>query len=87
MKYITYENQAGMEDIRLFSIMEEHVKVSREMTLINSPVFYGAGFVKFNEDGSAECYGKSTSMHLKSRGKEDTAILQRSITMSRRRHG
>ena len=75
MKYITYVNSEGIDDIRLFSIMEQHNKVSQEMVLHGPVTFLGAGFVKFDIYGFSECHGHSDSMNLESRGEQDTKIL------------
>jgi hypothetical protein len=87
MKYITYVNSEGADDIRLFSIMEQHKDISVEMGMVSDVpiVLLGAGFVTFNDDGSIECYGHSDSMKLDSRGEQDTKILNINMRISRKR--
>ena len=79
MKYITYNNSFGVEDIRVFSCMEQHKAISKEMAINHSVPFLGVGFIEFHPDGSAECYGHSESMKLDSRGGLDTKLLKRSM--------
>lgn len=81
MKYITYINQLELADIRIFSSMVKHSNVEAEMDF---PDLLGAGFIEFEFDGTAECYGHSESLKLDSRKELDTKILQRFMKMSRR---
>ena len=86
MKYIAYLNVRANRcpDIRLFSDMEKHRHIAAEMEVLSANLL-GAGFVQFKDNGSAECYGHSESLDLKSRGDKDTNILRRTIKLSKRR--
>lgn len=86
MKYITYVTGNKLEDIRVFSCAEEHKKVAMEMALLEGKAtLLGAGFVEFDSDGSAECYGHSESLKIDSRGEADTKILKLHMRLSRRK--
>lgn len=86
MKYITYINGHCLEDIRIFSRVEQHKAVAMEMALLEGEAkMLGAGFIDFALYGKEICHGHSESLKLDSRGEVDTKILKRNMKMSRRK--
>jgi hypothetical protein len=83
LKYITFE----LYDFEYFVVFPEHFEHSKMEALLvegtnRSANILGAGEVSYHLDVgddsiSADCYGQSISMGVKSRGKADSAILNR----------
>lgn len=75
MKYIAFEGPMHQEII-LFVESRKHNHVFQDLGLRKEDLL-GAGFVS----SSMNCWGKSTSLGIPSRGDEDTAILRRMLKM------
>lgn len=71
-KYIVFEDDHGLEDIIIFSELQQHANILR---LGLTPV--SAGFIEITSE-SLHCYGDSISLNLKSRP-EDTKIAKRAL--------
>jgi len=76
MKYIVIEYSLG-EKIYLFTEADTHSEIARDLCGDISKIV-SAGFVTYVED-NLECYGRSVSLDIKSRGDIDTALLNREL--------
>lgn len=71
MKYIIFKGHGCYHPI-LFSDHTTHAQIKLDGC---NPI--SAGFVKFNRFGSSECYGKSDSLKLNSRGELDSDLIDK----------
>lgn len=63
----------------VFSETIEH----KRMAIVVRGEVTGAGFVCIDEDGYYHCYGESVSLNIKSRGIEDSAILNKYLGVNK----
>ena len=76
-KYLIVDTGTN-EAVVIFSGFLSHDVVAGRL---GSPVV-SAGFVDFDQDGP-HCFGKSTSLDIKSRGEADNALVRLSLRMKR----
>ena len=69
-KYIVSDS-----DVIIFPAYFDHVETCRNVFGGRKDV-KGAGFVKFRGDGSVECFGRSDSLDVDSRGEEDAVLVR-----------
>lgn len=67
-KYIVFKNDFGQEIPLVFDAVLPHNSFKVLGDIIS------AGFVQFSEEGAC-CFGKSISLKLDSRGKEDSELI------------
>ena len=72
-KYIISETGRPL----VFSQLHAHVDVAHAM--FGGAKIIGAGFVQVNREGEYVCYGESVSLNVKSRGDEDSKILNKML--------
>ncbi len=72
-KYIISDSGLPM----VFSELQTHADVARN--IFGSNPIIGAGFVHVNHEGEYQCYGESVSLRVKSRGEEDSKILNKML--------
>lgn len=73
MKYIVVDN--GMYDTPI--IFDEATEHSAMLSNV-AGTLVSAGFVSFSKEG-LQCFGKSVSLDIKARPKEDSALINRLI--------
>ncbi len=74
-KYIVIID-SGLENAIVFPEIIDHAKIAGDNKVVS------AGFVQFscNEDRiESSCYGESTTLKIKSRGKEDEILIDKYI--------
>lgn len=71
LKYIVYRDADGDEIIATFPTTTIHADYARRNGIAASALV-SAGFVTNDE----ECFGHSSSLHLRSRPRRDTALLR-----------
>ena len=103
VKYITFVNEYGADDIIVFSFCQKHNEIARRLELSHVGVL-GAGFIRFTvgstcEDDihvdtyddelyvGAQCYGESSSLKIQSRGDDDTKIAVAMLQLKGTTHG
>lgn len=76
MKYVTYET--GIFDI--YVLFSDHIKHSDMINNLNvkQELILGAGFVSVI-DNKIQCYGRSISLGVNSRGNLDNDLIERDI--------
>lgn len=91
VKYITFKNEFGIDDIVIFSKHVVHSEMARNRRILRNPL--GAGFIRFDVESDesesdiipprivARCYGKSVTMGLESRGEEDSEIARKMLKL------
>lgn len=83
MKYIVFQDPSEQEHIIMFVNYLTHAEVAKAMEHFPSKILkpVSAGEIHMSDDCNAEtyCYGSSTSLKLKSRGKEDTYLLKSTL--------
>ena len=72
-KYIIVDNNNGIIPV-VFTELATHKDVARGFM---PGVILGAGFCWINGYGRYECYGESTSLDVKSRGDDDSKLLNK----------
>lgn len=72
-KYIISETELPM----VFSELQTHADVA--YAIFGGAKIIGAGFVHVNREGEYVCYGESVSLRVKSRGDEDSKILNKML--------
>lgn len=72
-KYIVF-NFGSLEDMIIFSGLQQHVNIAHKMRLTGEVV--SAGLLRLSKDGPI-CYGDSLSLNTSSRPDEDTKIARR----------
>ena len=72
-KYIIVDNANGIIPV-VFTELATHKDVARGSM---PGTILGAGFCSINVDGRYDCYGESTSLNVKSRGEEDSRLLNK----------
>ena len=79
MKYVMYDRN-GIDTPILFPPMIKHDNLA--MMVVPSGKLISAGFVMQVDEGRIEAYGESKSLGLKSRGREDSKIIEDWLTFS-----
>lgn len=81
MKYITFEGPMHQE-IVIFAAMRDHNAMAKAMNIPKEDIL-GAGEISMDDfDSAPHCRGKSTTLGIVSRGKEDTMLLARMMGAS-----
>ncbi len=78
MKYIVYKTNEGEVPL-IFPNSFCHKGICKS---IGEDVIVSAGFIKQNQDGYLECYGKSVSLKLKSRERHDTILINHYLSLN-----
>lgn len=72
-KYIISESGLPV----VFSELQTHADVA--YALFGGAKIIGAGFVHVSSNGEYSCYGESVSLNVKSRGDEDSKLLNKML--------
>lgn len=69
-------------DVIIFPSSFDHAATCNNL-FGNTSEVKGAGFIKFDGDGGVECYGRSESLEIDSRGELDTVLAKITLGINR----
>ena len=75
-KYIIFQTPAGEKAIIFPEDDFHHDDIAKHFSPFD---VVSAGFVHLRTDASIECYGKSTGLHLESRGEDDAVVIRHQL--------
>lgn len=78
MKYISFDRRFSYQSLVIFPADVDHAQFARFVAIEPENVL-GAGFIKLDANGHPYCHGKSTSLNVRARVKEDTELLFRQL--------
>jgi len=81
MKYIVSKSdEGGREKVTIFDESVQHIHMVRGLEF---PILVSAGFIGYDDclddDFKIYCYGESGTLHISSRGKQDTELCKQRL--------